>query len=49
MTVVKKDIMIAAGPLQAFSGVENGCEVADQAMREVLDKSKVEGALLVDA
>lgn len=49
MRVVKKDIMIAAGPLQVCSGVESGCEVAVHAMREVFDESEIEGALLVDA
>ena len=41
--------MLAAGPLQACSGIGSGCEVAVHATREVFDESKAEGALLVDA
>ena len=47
--VVRKDIMLAAGPLQACSGFGSGCEAAVHATREVFDESKVESALLVDA
>ena len=41
--------MLAAGPLQACSGIGSGCEAAVHATREVFDESEVEGALLVDA
>ena len=47
--VVRKDIMLSAGPLQACSGIGSGCEAAVHATREVFDESEVEGALLVDA
>ena len=47
--VVRKDIMLAAGPLQACSGIGRGCEVAVHATREVFDEFEVERALLVDA
>ena len=40
--VVRKDIMLAAGPLQACSGIGNGCEAAVHAMREVFDEFEVE-------
>ena len=41
--------MLAAGPLQACSGIGSGCEADVHATREVFDESEVEGALLVDA
>ena len=41
--------MLAAGPLQACSGIGSGCETAVHATREVFDEFEVEGALLVDA
>lgn len=47
--VVRKDIMMAAGPLQVCSGIGSGCEATVRAMREVFDESEVEGALLLDA
>ena len=47
--VVRKDIMLAVGPLQVCSGIGTGCEAAVHATREVFDESEVEGALLVDA
>ena len=46
--VVRKDIMLVAGPLQACSGIGSCCEAAVHAMWEVFDEFEVEGALLVD-
>ena len=47
--VIKKDITLAAGPLQTCSGVKAGIEAAIHAMRDKFDDEQTEGILLVDA
>ena len=49
MTIVKQDVVRAAGPLQVCSGLEGGCEAAIHAMREIFEDEETEGILLVDA
>ena len=49
MRVVKKDVMISAGPLQACSGIPSGGEAVIHAVRETFERAGMEGVLLVDA
>ena len=49
MKVVKKDVMLSAGPLQACSGIPSGGEAAIHAVRETFARAGTEGVLLVDA
>ena len=49
MRVVKKDVMLSAGPLQACSGIPSGGEAAIHAVRETFTRAGTEGVLLVDA
>ena len=47
--VVKKDVMLSAGPLQACSGIPNGGEAVIHAVRETFEGAGMEGVLLFDA
>ena len=47
--VVKKDVMLSAGPLQACSGIPSGGKAAVHAVRETFARAGTEGDLLVDA
>ena len=49
MRVVKRDVMLSAGPLQACSGIPSGGEAAIHAVRETFARAGTEGVLLVDA
>ena len=49
MRVVKKDVMLSPGPLQACSGIPSVDEAAVHAVRESFENSEMEGVLLVDA
>ena len=49
MKVLKKDVMLAAGPLQTCSGIPSGGEAAVHAVRETWERPDMEGVLLVDA
>ena len=46
---LKPDVMEAAGPIQACSGLRSGCEAAIHAMRDVFSRPETECVLLVDA
>ena len=47
--VVKKDVMLSAGPLQACSGIPSGGEAVIHAVRETFERAGMEGVWLVDA
>ena len=49
MRVVKKDVILSVGPLQACSGIPSGGEAAIHAVRETFARAGTEGVLLVDA
>ena len=49
MIVVKKDVMVSAGPLQMCTGIPSGCEAAVHAMTELFKEPESQGLLLVDA
>ena len=49
MMVVKKDVMLAAGPLQLYTGVPSGCEAAVHAMSKLFNDENILGVLLIDA
>jgi len=49
MIVVKKDVMVSAGPLQLCTGIPSGCKVAVRAMAELFEEPESQGVLLVDA
>ena len=47
--VAKRDLMEAAGPLQAASGLQGGAEAAIHAMRKIFESDDTEAVVLVDA
>ena len=49
LSVIKKDITTAAGPLQTCSGIKAGIEAAIHAMRQKFEDNQTECILLVDA
>ena len=49
LSIVKLDILEAAGPLQLCAGQDAGCEAAIHAMRYIYSDSSTQGVLLVDA
>jgi hypothetical protein len=49
MSVLKKDIMHAAGVTQVCAGHPAGCEAAIHALRNVFAASDTDAVLLVDA
>ena len=49
MIVVKKDVMVSAGPLQMCTGIPSGCEAAVHAMTELFKQLESQEVLLVDA
>ncbi len=49
LSLLKVDIMDAAGPLHVCAGQESGCEAAIHAMRQTFADPGTECALLVDA
>ena len=49
LSIVKLDILEAAGPPQLCVGKDAGCEVAIHAMRYIYSDSSTQGVLLVDA
>lgn len=46
---LKPDVMEAAGPLQACSGLQAGCEAAIHSMRDAFARPETECVLLIDA
>ena len=46
---LKEDIQIAAGPLQAATGLQGGAEAAIHAMKQVFEDEDTEAVILVDA
>ena len=46
---LKEDIQIAAGPLQAATGLQGGAEAAIHAMKQVFEDENTEAVILVDA
>ena len=49
VSILKKDIMHAAGVTQVFAGHRAGCEAAIHALRQVFSASDTDAVLLVDA
>jgi len=49
LTILKMEILEAAGPLQLCAGQDAGCEAAVHAMRHVFNEDDTEAVLLVDA
>ena len=49
LTVVKHDILQAAGPLQLCAGQNGGCEAAVHAMNKVFQEPSTDAVILVDA
>ena len=49
MGIVKKDVLLSAGPLQLCAGTPSGCEAAMHTMIELFDEPDIPGVLLVDA
>ena len=49
LSIVKLDILEAAGPLQLCAGQDARCEAAVHAMRSIFSDSSAQGVLLVDA
>lgn len=49
VSVIKDDIIDAAGPLQTCSGLKSGIEAAVHAMRTTFEDNQTEAILLVDA
>ena len=49
MSIVRDDVLKAAGPLQVCAGQNGGCEAAVHAMREIFANTDTHGVLLVDA
>ena len=49
MIVVKKDVMVSAGPLQLCTGIPSGCEATVHAMAELFEEPENQGVLLADA
>ena len=47
--VLKDDIQISAGPLQAATGLQGGSEAAIHAMRDIFEHEEAEAVVLVDA
>ena len=48
MVVVKKDVMLSAGPLQLSTGLSSGCEAAVHAIADLFSEPNIQGILLVD-
>ena len=49
LSIIRPDILKAAGTLQLCAGQEAGCEAAVHALRRMFDDENTEGVLLVDA
>ena len=49
LTILKMEILEAAGPLQLCAGQDVGCEAVVHAMRHVFSEDNTEAVLLVDA
>ena len=49
LSVLKENILEAAGPLQLCAGQEAGCEAAIHAIRQLFQSNENEAAILVDA
>ena len=49
MSVVRQDVVHAAGKFQLAAGQPAGCEVAVHAMRKLFEQAETDGVLLVDA
>ena len=49
MVVVKKNVMLSAGPLQVCTGLSSGCEAAVHAITDLFSEPDIQGVLLVDA
>ena len=49
MSVTKKDVIDACGPLQVCAGHKSGSEAAVHAMRSVFDANDTDAVLLIDA
>lgn len=48
-SIIKDDVLTAAGPLQVCAGQDGGCEAAVHAMREMFGNADTHEVLLVDA
>ena len=48
MSIVKDDVLKAAGPLQVCAGQDGGCEATIHAMRDIFTNIDTHGILLVD-
>jgi len=49
LSIIRNDVLQAAGPLQLYAGQPAGCEAVIHAMRAVFDFPDAEAVLLVDA
>ena len=49
LSIIKPDILEAAGTLQLCAGQEAGCEAAVHALRAMFDDENTQGVLLIDA
>ena len=49
MKVIEQDVLAATAPTQICVGIPSACEAAVHAMDRLLNRSSVQGILLVDA